>query len=313
MKIYLINGESYLQINEEIFNIIKDSKNVTTFDLNANSLEDVFLEAGYFSMFEDEKYIIVKNANFFGSMKIKESDTELLLNYFAKPHVNSTIIFICNEKIDTRKKISKIIKEKYSLITIPNLKYYEIENRLKNYFTKLKYKIDDESVKYLVSSGQNNYDIIMNEASKITLYYDEPCKINYHDVINIVSKSFNSNNFLFVDALVENNLEKSLSLYNDLKVIKTEPTALISLIARDFRIMYNIKKSLEENKSEYTIMRDLNLADWQLNKYLNKVFPYKIKELESILIKLSNLDLNIKNGKVDKFIGLELFILDLCS
>ena len=60
-------------------------------------------------------------------------------------------------------------------------------------------------------------------------------------------------------------------------------------------------------------MNNLGLADWQFNKYLNKVFPYKIKELESIIIKLSQLDLDIKSGKVDKFIGLELFIMDICA
>ena len=72
MKVYVINGESYFLINEEISKIIKDSKNITTFDLNINTLEDVIIEAGYYSIFQEDKYIIVKNANFFGSEKLNE-------------------------------------------------------------------------------------------------------------------------------------------------------------------------------------------------------------------------------------------------
>ena len=76
MKIVLINGESILLINEAISKIIKDNKNITSFDMNANSIEDVLLEAGYFSMFEEEKFIVIRNANFFGTGKLNEKDTQ---------------------------------------------------------------------------------------------------------------------------------------------------------------------------------------------------------------------------------------------
>lgn len=313
MKICLINGESYLLINEKIWEIVGESKNVTTFDLNGASLQDVILEAGYFSMFEEEKYIIVKNANFFGTDKLKDDDSELLLNYLSHPNSSTNIIFICTQKIDMRKKVAKIIKDNYTLIQIPNLKFYEIENRVRDYLINKKFQIDNETIKYIVNNGLNNYDLVMSEVEKIILYYDEPCFISYNDVVNIVSTSINTNNFLFADAIVDNDLEKSLNLFNDLKVMKMEPTVLLSLVARDFRIMFNIKTLLEQNKREYEIMQELGLLDWQLEKYLKKIFPYKIKELESIIVKLSDLDLNIKSGKVDRFTGLELFILDICE
>jgi len=313
MKVYLINGDSYLLINEKINEIIKDNKNITVIDMGLNTLEEVILEAGYFSMFDEEKYIIVRNANFFGTSKLNDNDTEKLINYLNNPNDKTIIIFICNEKIDARKKITKIIKENYALITIPTLKYYEIENRVGEYFKKHDFKIDNETIKYIVQNGLNNYDMIMSEVDKIILYYKEPTTIKYEDVTKIVSKSINTNNFLFVDAIVDNDLEKSLDLLNDLKIMKVEPTILISLIARDFRIMLNIKKMHEDNIREYEIMSELNLQDWQLEKYLKKIFPYKIKELENILTKLAQLDLNIKSGKIDRFIGLELFIIDICE
>lgn len=308
MKVYLINGESYLLINERIGEILKDSKNVSNFDFNLNSIDDVILEAGYFSIFDEEKYIIAKNANFFGSGKINESETAKLLNYLENPSDKTTIIFVCNEKIDSRKKITKLIKDKYSLISVPNLKNYEIENRVREYFKKLKYDISPDTIKYIVSNSQNNYDVVMMEVEKIVLYYNEPCYIKHEDVLNIVAKSLNTNNFLFVDALVDNDLEKSLSLLNDLKLLKVEPSVLISLIARDFRIMLNVKMMIEKGKREYEIMNELGLMDWQLEKYIKKVFPYKIKELEGLLLKLSELDLKIKSGKIDRMTGLELFI-----
>ena len=313
MKIVLINGESILLINEAVSNIVKENKNVTSFDMNGCEIEDILLEAGYFSMFEEEKIIIVRNANFFGSGKLSEKDLNTLLKYLENPNDLTSIIFICNEKIDARKKITKLMKEKYEIITIPNLKYYEIENRIEKYFLKENYKIDIDTVKYIVASSLNNYDLAMSECEKIILYYNEPSYIKRKDVENIVSKSINANNFLFVDALIEGDLEKSLNLLSDIKTMKIEPTILISLIARDIRIMLNVKKLLEQNKREYEILSELNLMDWQLEKYLKKAFPYKIKELEEWLVKLTELDLKIKSGKLDKYNALELFILDICT
>ena len=313
MKIVLINGESILLINEAVSSIIKDNKNVTSFDMNGCGIEDILLEAGYFSMFEEEKFIIVRNANFFGSSKLNEKDISSLLKYLENKNNLNYIIFICSEKIDARKKITKLMKEKYEIITIPNLKYYEIENRIEKYFLKASYKIDKDTVKYIVASSLNNYDLAMSECEKIILYYNNPCYIKKEDVANIVSKSINANNFLFVDALIEGDLEKSLNLLNDLKTMKVEPTILISLIARDIRIMLNVKKLLEQNKREYEILSELNLMDWQLEKYLKKAFPYKIKELEEWLVKLTNIDLKIKSGKLDKYYALELLILEICA
>lgn len=313
MKINLISGDSFLLINEKISEIVGDSNNITTFDVQESTIEDILIEAGYVSMFQETKYIIVKNANFFGTEKIKESDSEALLNYFEHPSEQAILVFICPTKLDLRKKITKIIKDKYNLITIPSLKYYEIENRVGNTFKKSGFKIDSETIKYIVQNGLNNYDLIMNEVEKIMLFYSEPCFIKYEDVTKIISKSINTNNFLFVDAVVEGNLEKSLSLLNDLKIMKVEPTVILALIARDFRIMLQIKTLLEQGKREHEIISELNLQDWQLNKYLDKIFPFKIKELESILIKLADIDLSIKTGKLEKYMALELFILDICE
>lgn len=313
MKVVLINGNSSLLINEQINNIVKDNKNVTSFDLNNCSINDILIEAGYLSMFGEEKYIIIRNADFFGAGKINENDTNLLIKYLENPNPLTTLIFICNGKIDNRKKISKIIKDNFDLIVIPDLKYYEIENRLNQYFNSQNYKIDKDTIKYIVASSLNNYDLAMNEAEKIILYYSNPCYIKKTDVNNIISKSINQNNFLFVDAVIDGNLEKSLELLSDLKTMKVEPTVLITLIARDIRIMLNIKKMLEQNKREYEILNTLKLMDWQLEKYLKKIFPYKIKELEEWLIKLTNIDLKIKTGKLDKYYALELLILDICT
>lgn len=313
MKIVLINGESSLLINEEIDKLIGSSKNVISFDMLNNNIMDLFVEAGYSSMFLEDKYIVVRNATFFGSGKLNDKESEILLNYLANPNQYTNIIFVCNEKVDARKKITKVLKEKYTVISVPNLKPYEIESRVEKYLASYHYQIDKETLKYILTNSLNNYDLVMSEVEKIMLFYNKPSTIKKEDVQNIVAKVANTNNFLFVDALIDGNLEASLSILADLKIMKVEPTILLTLVARDIRIMLNIKNMLEQNKREYEILNALKLADWQLEKYLKKAFPYKKRELEEWLVKLADLDLKVKSGKLDRYYALELLILDICT
>lgn len=101
---YLIYGESYRLIDEEIARIIKDQTNIVSFDLTQSTIEDVITEATYVSMFEEKKYILVKNSDFFAADKADEEAIELLLNYMEHPVNLTEIIFITYQKIDMRKK-----------------------------------------------------------------------------------------------------------------------------------------------------------------------------------------------------------------
>ena len=85
MNIYLITSESFRLMEEEVKKIIKNSSNILTIDLLEATIEDVITEATYVSMFAEQKYIIVKNADFFGSGKIKEAEIELLEKYLENP------------------------------------------------------------------------------------------------------------------------------------------------------------------------------------------------------------------------------------
>ncbi len=115
---YLIYGESYRLIEEEIQKIIKNETNLVTLDLQESCLDDILTEATYVSMFEESKIIIVKNALFFTSNKDKEEDMQKLLNYMENPIATTTLIFTTYEKIDNRKKVTKMFEKKYKIINV---------------------------------------------------------------------------------------------------------------------------------------------------------------------------------------------------
>ena len=132
---YLISAESYRIINDEIKKIIKDN-NYLLFNASKCSIKEIVDEASYFGLGIDKKWLVVTNADFFGTGKISDTDNELLSKYLEHANEATNIIFTTLNGIDLRKKIVKSIKTKGSIINIPKMDKRGINTTLKSYLNK---------------------------------------------------------------------------------------------------------------------------------------------------------------------------------
>ena len=309
--LYLISIPSYHLIDNETKKVVKENDYVD-FNMARTSIKDIIDEASYYTLTGDEKYIVVSNANFFGSEKLDEKDNELLLNYIKNPIKSTVIIFTTTMPIDLRKSITKEIKSKYKLININKFSYKDYETEINKYISSKGFKIEYDCIKYLINNSYDNLDIMFNEIDKMMLYYNHLTTIKYKDLLQVVGSVIDNNNFHFVEAVINKNLKLSLKLFNDLKVYKTETVMLISLLAREYRLMYYVKKMYQNKKMLVSICSELKLQDWQVNKLYNNSIKYSGKELLSNLVELCNCDTAIKKGMWDKDVALISFLLGAC-
>lgn len=316
-NIYLIASSSFHLMEEEIKNILKGNV-YSSYDLNGILLDEVLEEAAYISLFLEKKYMVVKNANIFGSSKKKSDEEkvskkdEKLLDYLESPNSNTILIFTLNGKIDSKKKICKIIKEKYNLIEIPELKPKEIYSKIEKKLKKDGYTIDYNTLYYVINACQNNYDLVVNEVEKIKLYYSKPCEIILKDVKKIVCNNIEDNNFKFVEMIMNKNIKEAFKIYDDLMIQKIEPIMLLSMLAKEIRNTLLVKSHLNKY-SKKEMMKLLNINyEFQVDKYINNSYLFKERELEDYLVLLCDLDYKIKNGKISNKLALETFILKVC-
>ena len=310
MNTYIISAESYHIIEEEIRKIIKNNIPIY-FNMYKTTIKEVVTEASYYSLDDSKKYLVVSNATFLGTGKADNDELDVLEKYLDNPNPNTIIVFTTLEGVDLRKKIVKRIKDNNTLINIPKLDKKGINLLITNYLKKYDYNIDYQTINYIIDNSYSNVDIIYNELDKIMLYYNKPCTIKYNDVVKIVGKELDSNNFHFITAMIDKDLKEALKVYNDLKIYKVEPTSLIVLLAREYRLMY-YTKMLNKRMGKDEICNYLNIKDWQLSKIYNNSIKYTERELLDNLKELCLLDMNIKKGLIDKDIALYSFMLDVC-
>ena len=92
--LYLICGEEYL-VEKQINDIVKslNVSDVSKYDLDAYNYKDVLEDATSFSMFGEDKCIVIYNALIFTSNKTMVP-AEPFIEYINNPNPNTTLIFV---------------------------------------------------------------------------------------------------------------------------------------------------------------------------------------------------------------------------
>ena len=201
--IYLIYGNKDYRINEEIKKITKniDKINITKYDLNTDDIKDIINDAETYSLFQEKKAIIIENANMFTGSTSKDAD--IIEKYIENENPQTTLILtVRGEKIDSRKKITKLLQKKGKIIELNE--DINIDNLIKKEFKD--YKIDNKTLMLFKNRVGTNPLIIENEINKIKLYKDNN-EITEEDILKVTSKTVEIDIFKLIDDIVKRNKE----------------------------------------------------------------------------------------------------------
>ena len=304
--VYLLYGTKNFQIEEEIKKISKniDEMNISKYDLNNDLLSLALEDAKTISLFGDKKIVIVDNANMFTGTTSK--DSEEIENYLNQINENTILIFIVhNDKLDSRKKITKLIKEK------GKIKEFNDELDSVSLVRKLfkNYNIEYNTIKLLIDRVGNNPLILQNEINKIKIYKDNDKNITNEDILNLTAKLIEIDIFKLIDYIVKKDKEKALELYYEMLKMNEEPIKIVVILANQFRIMYQSKELLKKGYSEKDIASILKIHPYRVKLAIQNSRNYTSETLLKYLNDLANIDIGIKTGTLNKDLALELFIL----
>lgn len=308
-NIYLLYGQNKSIIKEEINKIIEkiNSQDIIKYSLDNTLIKEIIEDASTISMFSNKKIIIVNDSTFFGANK-KIEDQELLEKYLNNYNNNTYIIFVANiEKIDTRKKITKIVEKNGSIIECLNNETYT-KDFINNYLAKNKYKMQD--INYFLNIVGNNLENIKNELEKLIMYKPNDKLINNDDIDKICIRNIEEEIFELTDAIIANNKQKSINLLNEFLNKNYEEIAIIALLASQFRFLYQVKRLENKNKNYIEIAKTLEVNPYRVKFTQKKLYNYSEKDITERIKQLAKMDHDIKLGLIDKKLALELFILN---
>lgn len=311
MNTYLIYGNDYGLIKREIDKLTNGVTDIVKYDLSTDKIDELLDDASCMSLFGDKKVLVGENALFLTTTTTNiNHNLDYLTNYLNDDnHENIVILSVLTDKLDERKKIVKLLKEKSKVIYKELIDNKDLPRFVINEFNNEGYKIDYKTANYFVNYVGKNVDILLSEINKMIIFKDNDKNITINDIDEISSKAINDNVFDLSDAIMKKDFKRMYDCYNDLIILKEEPIKIIAMLGNQFNLVYQCKLLSSKGLSEKEIATSLSVHPYRVKLAIET--DYMISELKDILIKLHNLDFEIKSGKVDKNVGFDNFLLHL--
>ena len=142
------------------------------------------------------------------------------------------------------------------------------------------------------------------------LYKIEDKNITTNDIDDLIITSIDDEIFAITKAVINNDVDASLMLYNEFMKRSYEVTQIIGLLANQFRFLYQVKNLYNNSKYQDEIAKILDVHPYRVKLAINNIYYYTEGDLLKYIDKLAILDRKIKQGDIDKNTGLELFLIN---
>lgn len=209
-------------------------------------------------------------------------------------------------KILMKEKIVKTLRKTVEFYEVGKLDHQQLFKTVHQSIKARNCTIDDDALELFLSRVPNDLLEISQEVNKICLYSSHITR----EVIDVmVAKQVEENVFELTKAILNKETGRSIQIYKDLMVNNEEPIKLIVLIANSLRLLYQVKLLDRKGYNDQEIAKMLSLNPYRLRYIRQDGKDYELKELLEKIDELSQLDVQIKTGQIDRYKGLELFLI----
>lgn len=159
----------------------------------------------------------------------------------------------------------------------------------------------------------SNLWIMTSEIDKLVLFTAGE-GIGEDDVLAVVSYTQQANVFTMVDAIMEFKAEQAEQLLQRLFRSGAAPAYLMTMLARQLRMIVSAKELKKQRLSIQEIMSRLGqTSDFVVRKALEQATRYSLPRLREVYHHLLETDLAIKTGKSDPELALTVLVAELCQ
>ncbi len=312
--IYLFTGNDMFLVENAVESLVKsldiDPFNVLSYDLTEQSMDQLLQEMNTISFFADKKIIKVKNPWFFYEDKTDDLLPDLI-RYFHSPNEDTTVIFMTTKALDSSLNVVKEAKKYIRIETVKDMDKDAFKPYVKAQFDALRYQIDEQAIDELLERTNYDVSLLNNEIAKLKLFAFDEKKISLKDIKQLVSRNLEENIFELTNAVIARNKKRILEVYYDLLEKNEDPIRIISSISVKLKETIQSRQLLDKGYTQDMIASYFGVKSAKAYYMVKNAQQMKKVDLESLYERLSNLDYDIKSGRIDKKLGLELFLLEV--
>ena len=295
--------------------------NYSYFDMKETAYSEVELDLVSLPFFADEKIVILDHFVDVTTAKkryLTDDELQSFEGYLSAPLETTRLIVIAEGKLDSKRRIVKLLKRDAQLLEATELKEQELRAHFAEEIKSLGLAIDSQAFdQLLIKSGFDFSEIQKNLEFLKT--YKGASSITITDIEDAILKTLQDNLFDLIQMILKKQIDSARSLVKDLRLQGEDEIKLLAILLSQFRIYTQVKLLKQEGRTESQIVSDLSELTGR------KVNPYQVKfalrdsrgislsYLEQAICLLIDTDFQMKSGTYEKDYLFDLAVLKLAN
>jgi len=328
-SLYLFSGaESYLQekLLEFLLQQLEEKSgqayHLERVDGRQVELQNLLQGLQQGTIFSQGRVVWVSSAPYFSAARGKteekkaagaEKHVEEQLAALVRSKDRALIVVFSADKVDRRKKIVKALEKAGVLVEFSPPRGPALLKWVRGVLEQEGKVIDESALQLLVERVGEDMLLLRSELDKLVLYLGAEQRVTEEKVRMLVSESRQGNIFKLVGAIGQKNVREAFHHLSRMRQQNEHPLVILTMIARQFRLLYQALLLEKEGVPRRRIAPELKLPPFAAEELLAQVELYTEASLAETLVRLKELDYEIKTGQREAGDTLEHLVLQLTT
>lgn len=298
-------GRAKKNLIEQAARIGKKTPYIKHLSARSIDIDDLIEICRTWSLGNVEKIIFLEDAEVCRGESLRK-----LLQYVTHPVRPTCLVLIWNNAKGNN-QLEKAVQEGGGVVLsfsaprlsqLPNWIRQQVQSRAK--------RITPSAVELLLHMVGPDISLLDMELDKLVLYVHDREDITENDVLSVSAAHCMYSVFDFVDRVGTRDMAEALQLLHVMLDGGESPTAVLALLARHFRLLWQVKDAIVSGRDIQAISRDLNLPVFVVRKLTDQSKSFSEESLRKLHKMLHDTDRNIKSLGIPAIYLLEQIIVE---
>lgn len=311
-NVYLLYGEeAYLkkQYKEKLRNALvspDDNMNYAYYEGKGINVNEIIDLAETLPFFAERRLIIMEDTGFF-----KNAAPELA-DYIKEMPDTTNMIFIESE-VDKRGKLYKAVQNKGRAVELGRQDESMLLRWVAGNVKRENKQISEHTIRFFLAKVGTDMENIQKELEKLFCYTMDKDSITAEDVETICTTQITNQIFDMINAVADKEQKQALNYYYDLLALKEPPMRILFLLARQFKLLLEVKILDKQGYGRKEIAEKTGLNPFVVGKYQTQAKAFSEKDLREIMEDSVDTEECVKTGRLTDTLSVELFIIKYSS
>ncbi len=311
-NIYLLYGEEAYLKKQYKNRLTKamipdgDTMNYAYYEGKKIPVPEVIDLAETMPFFSERRLIVIEDSGLF-----KTAAPELA-DYLKTVPPTAHFLFV-EQEVDKRGKLYKAVKEKGRIVELSRQDERTLVRWLMSLAKQEGKPIQEHVARHILSRAGTDMENLEQEMEKIFCYALDKSEIEISDVDAVCTAQISNHIFEMVEAVAKRNKKKALDYYYDLLALKEPPLRILYLLIRQFRLLLEVQGLVKKGMGRKQIAEKAGIHPFAAGKYMEQCRNFKGSDLRAIMETGADLETDVKTGRLDEVMSVEIFILSVLA